>query len=138
MFEPLISVITPTFNHEYFIGCCIESLISQTYLNWEQIIIDDGSTDRTAVSVSRYTDPRIHYYYQQNRGIEALAHTYNNALSKCKGEFVAILEGDDLWPPDKLARLVPYLADDSIILAYGAVAELSADGKWTGRLGRAV
>jgi glycosyltransferase involved in cell wall biosynthesis len=137
-FEPLISVITPTFNHEHFIGSCIESLINQTYSNWEQIVIDDGSTDKTATLISQYKDSRIHYHYQQNRGIEALAHTYNNALSKTQGQFIAILEGDDLWPPEKLSQLVPHFIDEGVVLAYGAVAEISADGKWAGRLGRAI
>src|SRR5436190_82102 len=97
--HPLVSIITPTYNHERFIGPCIESLLAQTYENWEQIIIDDGSTDHTADVVRRYSDPRIKYIYQQHRGVESLAHTYNRALKTSHGRLVAILEGDDACPP---------------------------------------
>jgi hypothetical protein len=138
MSSPLVSIITPTYNHERFIGPCIDSVLRQTYANWEQIIIDDGSTDKTAEVVQRYSDPRILYVHQANQGIEALAHTYNHALSVARGDFVAILEGDDLWPPDKLASLIPHFADDDIVLAFGGVAEVSADGTWSGRLSRSV
>lgn len=136
--SPLVSIITPTYSQEKFIGPCIESVLKQTYQNWEQIVIDDGSTDRTAEVVRGYSDLRIQYVYQANKGIEALAHTYNHALRMAKGEFVAVLEGDDLWPADKLSSLIPSFANGNIVLAYGGVAEISADGTWSGRLGRAV
>src|SRR5437667_7605704 len=99
---PLVSVITPAYNHRRFIGPCIESLLGQTYTNWEQIIIDDGSTDDTAEVVRSYSDPRIRYFHQENQGIDALAQTYNRALNLSRGELIAVLEGDDLWPEDKL------------------------------------
>ncbi len=135
---PLVSIITPTFNHEKFIGPCIDSVIGQTYQSWEQIIIDDGSTDTTAAVAQSYSDSRILYVHQPNSGIGALAGTYNHALSMARGKFVAILEGDDLWPPDKLANLIPHLINSDIVLAFGGVAEVSADGTWSGRVGRAV
>jgi len=112
--------------------------LKQTYENWEQIVIDDGSTDRTADIIRSFLDSRIRYVHQENRGIEALAHTYNRALSVSKGELIAILEGDDLWPPDKLATLVPAFADSSVVLAYGAVGDVSADGPWNGKLRQSV
>ncbi len=125
---PKVSVITPTYNHEKFIGPCIESVIQQSYQNWEQIIIDDGSTDRTAEIVHSYTDRRIRYFHQENQGIEALAQTYNRALRQSRGEFIGILEGDDLWPPNKLASLVPAFQDVETILAYGIPREVNSTG----------
>lgn len=136
--RPLVSIITPTFNHQEFIGPCIESVLAQTYTNWEQIIIDDGSTDRTAEIVNEYRDSRVRYIRQSNKGIEALAATYNNALSACRGELIAILEGDDLWPPEKLAALTPSFEEPDRVLAYGAVADLACDGTWRGKLSRSV
>lgn len=136
--SPLISIITPTFNHERYIGPCVESVQRQSLQNWEQIIIDDGSTDGTRNVISGYADSRIRYIYQENRGIEALPHTYNHALSLCRGAFIAILEGDDLWPVDKLASLMPAFDDPTVVLAYGVVGELSADGSWGGHLTRSV
>src|ERR1700747_2868947 len=123
---PLLTIITPTYNHQDYIGQCVESVLTQTYSNWEQIIIDDGSTDNTAVVVQGITDPRIYFHRQASRGIRVLAHTYNHALSLAKGEIIAILEGDDFWPPDKLSALVPFFADEEIVLAYGLVQECAA------------
>jgi glycosyltransferase involved in cell wall biosynthesis len=133
---PAVSVITPAYNHRTFIGGCIQSVIGQGYQNWEQIIIDDGSTDGTAEIVRGYSDPRIRYYHQENRGIEALAYSYNRALSLCRGELVAILEGDDLWPPEKLSRLVPPFEDASVVLAYGEMCEISLGGEKAARISR--
>ena len=133
-----VSIITPTYNHEKFICTCIESVIQQTYRNWEQIIIDDGSTDGTEEMIRNFADPRIHYVRQENKGIEALPHTYNRALGMCEGKLVAILEGDDAWPPEKLATLVRAFDHEDVVLAYGAVADMASDGTWRGRLGRSV
>lgn len=136
---PLVSIITPTYNHQNVISQCIESVLEQTYSNWEQIIIDDGSTDGTADIVRRYSDPRIRYFYQDNIGVEALAQTYNRALSLSHGDLVGILEGDDFWPPDKLSRSVVVFQDAQVVLAYGEMREADPDGEpatrmtWTSR-----
>jgi len=121
--------VTPTYNHEAFIGECIESIVRQSYVNWEQIIIDDGSTDRTAEIVKRYCEPRVRYYRQENQGPDALARTYNRALSESRGELIAILEGDDLWPSHKLSVLVPRFDDPDVVLAYGAVMDIDPRGR---------
>jgi glycosyltransferase involved in cell wall biosynthesis len=136
--SPLVSIITATFNHEPFIASCIESVLRQTYSNWEQIIIDDGSTDKTADIVRGYSDRRIRFIHQPNQGIEALALTYNRALSLAKGEIIAILEGDDAWPPDKLSVQISAFADERIVLAYGVVKECAADGTLNNNLSRSV
>jgi glycosyltransferase involved in cell wall biosynthesis len=135
-FSPLVSIITPTFNHEAYIGPCIESVLRQTYAHWEQIIIDDGSTDGTAKVIERYKDPRIRYFYQENQGALALARTYNRALHLAKGELIAILEGDDFWPQDKLATLVPGFLDADVVLAYGEVSDVNAQGSEQRRVSR--
>jgi glycosyltransferase involved in cell wall biosynthesis len=128
-YDLLVSILTPTYNHRRFIGAGIESLLKQTASNWEQIIIDDGSTDSTGDLVRKYSDPRIRYFYQENHGIDALAETYNHALSLARGNLIAILEGDDLWPHDKLATLVPKFADPELVLAYGAVRDVDIEGQ---------
>ncbi|MDM7998652.1 MAG: glycosyltransferase family 2 protein [Dehalococcoidia bacterium] len=132
--KPLVSIITPTYNHEAFIGQCIESVLAQTYGNWEQIIIDDGSTDATGAVVARYHDSRIRYVRQDNVGIWNLSKTYNRALEMARGGLVAILEGDDYWPPDKLEKQVPSLTDPQVALSFGRVLHVSTDGQplWTG------
>lgn len=126
---PVVTVITPTYNHEQYIRVCIESVLAQTYPNWEQIVIDDGSTDRTPEIVCGYNDARIRYLRQENVGIFRLPETYNHALAAARGELIAILEGDDFWPPDKLETLVPVFEDQQVILAYGLACLTSPGGK---------
>lgn len=118
--NPLVSIITPTYNHERFIAQCIESVLAQTYPHWEMIIVDDGSTDKTAAIVKRYQDPRIRYFYQEHKGPFRLGETYNFALRQSQGDLIAILEGDDWWPPDKLERMVPLFENPKVVLAHGA------------------
>lgn len=78
--EQLVSIITPTYNHERFIDCCIESVLAQTYPYWEQIIIDDGSIDKTGEIISKYKDERIRYIRQDNVGIWKLAKTWKSVV----------------------------------------------------------
>ncbi|MDM7934341.1 MAG: glycosyltransferase [Methanothrix sp.] len=129
--SPLVSIITPTYNHERFIAECIESVLSQTYPHWEQIVVDDGSSDRTADVVSRYDDERIALLRQPNRGIWHLAETYNSALSRSSGEFVAVLEGDDFWPPSKLEHQIRAMASSSAVLSWGTGALTNSSGQIT-------
>jgi glycosyltransferase involved in cell wall biosynthesis len=136
LINPLVSIITPAYNHEAFMMACIESVLKQTYPHWEQIIIDDGSTDRTLEVVRRYADPRIHLVEQPHRGIEALAATYNRALSEANGDLIAILEGDDLWPADKLATMMPIFQDLETILAFGEVQDVDESGALAKRRSR--
>lgn len=117
--EPLVSIITPTYNHEKFIGTCIESVLRQTYTNWEMIIIDDGSTDRTGTIIGKYKDKRIKYVKQENVGIWNLHKTYNKALKMANGDLIAILEGDDAWPNYKLEEQVKIFENQDIVLSWG-------------------
>jgi glycosyltransferase involved in cell wall biosynthesis len=126
--QPLVSIITPTYNHEQFIGQCIESVLAQTYTNWEQIIINDGSTDKTSEVIKTYNDRRIRYIYQENVGIWKLNETYNKALALANGEIIAVLEGDDFWPPDKLDVQAPYFVNSNVVLTFGKVNETNTNG----------
>jgi len=100
MNPPLISCIVPVFNGERYLGEALESILRQTYRPLEIIIADDGSTDGTAAVVARYGD-QIRYLQQENAGPAAAR---NLGLSAVRGEFVAFLDADDLWHPEKLAR----------------------------------
>ncbi len=136
MTAPLVSIITPTYNHERYVGACIESVLRQSYGSWEQIVIDDGSTDGTAAAVKSYSDPRVRYLHQENAGIEALAHTYNRALAESRGSLIAVLEGDDTWPEHKLATMVPAFSDPLTVLAYGEMREIDPTGNVAERASR--
>jgi glycosyltransferase involved in cell wall biosynthesis len=123
--QPLVSIITPTYNHEKYIGECIESVKAQTFGSWEMIVINDGSTDKTyeAALKSAGKDSRIRVINQENKGIFRLAETYNKALSLANGKFIAILEGDDYWEPEKLEIQTAAMDNDnSVVMGWGKAA----------------
>jgi glycosyltransferase involved in cell wall biosynthesis len=125
-----VSIISPTYNHEKFIGSCIESVMAQTYCNWEMIIIDDGSYDGTYEIAASYAlkESRIKPFTQKNIGIFRLGESYNFALSQCKGRYVAILEGDDVWLPEKLALQVEVMEQHpECVLSWGKAFLSSID-----------
>jgi glycosyltransferase involved in cell wall biosynthesis len=126
---PLVSIITPTYNHDPYIGRCLESVVAQTEPRWEQIVIDDGSTDGTAEIVSHFTDARIRYVSRRHHGIAGLGGAYNLALRMARGTYVAILEGDDFWPQDKLERQLPAFEDPEVVLSWGLAAETDSAGE---------
>jgi glycosyltransferase involved in cell wall biosynthesis len=96
-----ISVIIPTYNCAEFIEEAIHSVLKQTLLPYEIIVVDDGSTDQTAVIISGFNDARISYYLQENTGVAAAR---NLGLERASGDFIAFLDADDRWLPDMLAR----------------------------------
>ncbi len=132
MSTPLVTIITPTYNHEKYICDCIRSVQLQIFTDWEMIIVDDGSSDKTytvAKSLAE-ADERISVYTQKNIGIFRLGETYNFALSKAKGKYIAVLEGDDVWLPEKLDMQVKEMeADDKIVLSYGKAFSSATDLK---------
>jgi len=117
--KPLVSILTPTYNHQRFLGDCLRSVRSQSYAHWEHIIVDDGSTDRSKEVASSFIDSRTHWIEQDHHGTLALGDTYNEALRHASGEFVAILEGDDSWPPDKLETQVAIHGSEHVLLTWG-------------------
>jgi glycosyltransferase involved in cell wall biosynthesis len=102
------SIIIPTYNRAHLLSKAIESVISQTYSNWELIIIDDGSTDRTNELVDNYCkiDNRIRYIYQENAERSAAR---NNGIEHAKGEFICFLDSDDYYLPERLKGLFDYI-----------------------------
>jgi glycosyltransferase involved in cell wall biosynthesis len=115
--SPKISVIIPTYNRSHLIKDAVESVLSQTYQAFELIIIDDGSTDNTKEVLTEYGE-RLQYIYQENQGRSAAR---NHGINLAKGEYIAFLDSDDVWFPDKLARQVPILesAPDNVVLVHG-------------------
>lgn len=96
----LVSVVMPTYNHARFIGEAIESVLNQTYDNFELIIIDNYSTDNTAEIVASYHDNRIKYLKFRNHGI--IAASRNHGIKNSNGKYIAFLDSDDIWLPQKL------------------------------------
>ncbi|MBK8653186.1 MAG: glycosyltransferase family 2 protein [Haliscomenobacter sp.] len=101
-----VSIIIPTYNYSQFIIRALHSVFEKTYNDFEVIIADDGSTDNTRTLVEQFDKSIVYYAFQPNRGLSS---TRNLALSKASGEFVAYLDADDMWYPDKLVRQIAFL-----------------------------
>lgn len=122
---PKVSVILPAYNGEKFIAAAVDSVLGQTYTDYEIIVVDDGSKDRTAEILSRY-GKKIKVVSQQNGGI---AKARNIAIENSKGEYLAFLDQDDIWLPDKLGLQVALMEKDRDIgLAYTDVYIISDKG----------
>jgi len=104
--KPIVSVVIPAYNAERFIRRSLESVLRQTYENIEVLVSDDGSTDGTASVVKSYTDPRVRYSYQPNRG---QGPARNVGIRQAKGEYIAFLDADDYYLPEKITREVEFL-----------------------------
>ena len=129
-----ISIITPTFNSERFIAETILSVQAQTYKDWEMIIVDDCSTDRTAEIVASFQekDSRIKYLYNStNKGS---AFSRNIAIQKAKGKWIAFLDSDDLWHPEKIEKQIEFMTRNDIHFSYTNYCEIDESSKEVGVL----
>jgi glycosyltransferase involved in cell wall biosynthesis len=121
----LISVVIPAYNHERFIGPAVDSVLNQTWGNLELIVVDDGSTDRTGAIVKAYTDPRLSYYYQENQDA---FNTINRGMGLAKGEYIAILNSDDIYAEDRLEKLVAIQQESNAACLFTDVIPISDAG----------
>ncbi len=110
----LVSVIIPAFNSAQYLPETIESVLSQTYSNLEIILVDDGSTDDTRAFIEDLGD-QVRYFYQENAGS---ARARNKGIREANGEYVAFLDSDDKWLPEKLVRQIDYLEKNNFDLVY--------------------
>ena len=124
--SPRVSVIIPTYNRESTIGIAIQSVLDQTFADFEVLVIDDGSTDATGSIVGAFGDPRVVYLCQQHSGLPAVAR--NVGLRRARGAYVAFLDSDDLWLEDKLAVQVAYMdANPEMGLSYTNAYQFTTD-----------
>jgi glycosyltransferase involved in cell wall biosynthesis len=108
--NPLVSVVIPSYNHGRFLGRALQSLLDQTYANWEVIVIDNHSTDNTDEVMATFTDSRISYLKIHNNGVIAVSR--NAGIRAAKGVWVAFLDSDDWWTNDKLNICIDYMDDE--------------------------
>lgn len=127
----LVSIIMPSYNTDKFIAETIESVLSQTYSNWELIIIDDCSTDNTDRVVEKYlTDKRIRYL--KNKHNSGAAVSRNRALREARGKWIAFLDSDDLWMPCKLEWQIKFMKKYDYHFSYTNYSEINEKGKENG------
>lgn len=107
------SIVIPTYNRAGTIKRCLDSVVQQTYSNWEAIVVDNFSEDNTEEIVKSYNDSRILYYKNHNYGIIAVSRNY--AIDRASGDWICFLDSDDSWATDKLEQLLLYVNDYDLI-----------------------
>ena len=126
----LVSIIMPSYNTASFIEETIQSVLNQTYTNWELIIVDDCSTDNTNEVVDTIKDCRIHYLKNEKNSGAAISR--NKALREAKGQWIAYLDSDDLWMPEKLEKQIKFMEENGYVFSYTNYEEIDVDGYNTG------
>lgn len=124
----LVSIIMPSYNTEHYIKATIDSVLSQTYSNWELIIVDDCSSDNTDEVVKLYlTDQRITYIKNEKNSGAAVSR--NRALREAKGRWIAFLDSDDTWQPEKLERQIKFMNENGYKFTYTDY-NIQLNGEW--------
>lgn len=128
MKDNLVSIITPLYNGEQYVAQTIESVLKQTYQEWEMIVINDGSTDGGLAVVEAYAakDPRIQVFSQSNKGSAAAR---NNAIRRAEGRYIALLDADDLWEPWFLEQQLKLMCEKNCQLVYGAHKRINGNNE---------
>lgn len=129
----LVSIITPSFNSQDWVEKTYISLKSQTYTNWQWIITDDCSTDNTFDLLNDLSknDSRIKLF--KNAVNSGAAVSRNNSISKADGEFIAFIDSDDLWLPEKLEKQVQFMLKENVNFSFTAYETVNEDGESTGK-----
>lgn len=125
---PLVSIITPLFNTEKFIARTLESVLNQTYSNWEHIIVDDASVDASTAIVEQQAlqDNRIHLIkLYENKGA---AFCRNHATEVAKGDYIAFLDSDDLWHPSKLEKQINFMVENDCAVSFTSYLHMDEAG----------
>lgn len=125
--EELISIIMPSYNTAKYINESIRSVINQTYSNWELIIVDDCSSDNTDEIIKNINDDRI--IYIKNKVNSGAAISRNKALKHAKGKWVAFLDSDDVWLPEKLEKQTKFMKKNNYKFTYTDY-RINLNGNW--------
>ncbi len=128
MTAPLVSIITPAYNSGRFIDQTVASARNQTWTDWEMIIVDDGSSDDTAQRAKRATvaDSRIRFLQAPSNG--GVARARNIALREARGRYIAFLDSDDLWEPEKLDRQITFMRRYEVGVSFSAYRLIDEQG----------
>ena len=121
----LVSIITPSYNSSRFIEECVGSVLSQTYDNWEMLIVDDYSADNSLQILKKYNDKRIQLI-ELDKNVGA-AESRNVAIRKAKGKYIAFLDSDDLWEPQKLEKQISFIETEDIAFSFSTYQPMSDD-----------
>jgi len=126
--EPLVSIITPSYNAEKYISQTLSSICNQSYLNWELIVFDDGSSDRTIQIITKFIEKDSRIQLFKNETNQGAAISRNKATEKAKGKYIAFLDADDLWHETKLSKQVLFMEKNNILVSYTAYVHIDESG----------
>ena len=128
MDKGLVSIITPCYNGAKYVAETIESVINQTYKKWEMIIVDDGSKDKSAEIIKTYVnkDSRIKYIYQNNTGSAAAR---NNGIRRAQGQYIALLDADDVWHKDFLEKQIAFIKKNNAVCVYCSYSKIDDNSR---------
>lgn len=131
----MVSIITPCYNASSFISFTIESVLSQTYTNWELIIVDDCSTDNSSIIIKQFisADTRIKYF-KTNKPSGSPVLPRNIGIEKATGRYIAFLDSDDIWLPTKLEEQLKLFKDDKTAVAFSNYEKMNEAGERNQRI----
>lgn len=130
----LVSIITPSYNCSQYIEETIKSVQAQTYQNWELLFQDDCSTDSTRELVEKYAAEDSRIKYERNSYNSGAAITRNNALRRAQGTWIAFLDSDDLWYPEKLEKQIGFMLSNGYHFSYTGYCEINEQNEETGKI----
>ncbi|WP_341868513.1 glycosyltransferase family 2 protein [Marinilactibacillus kalidii] len=130
----LVSIIIPTYNSASYLEATLNSIVVQSYSNWEAIIIDDCSEDDTKLIVSRFqeSDSRIKYLKLEKNSGTAVAR--NKGVEEASGTYIAFLDSDDMWAKDKLTKQINFMEENNYYFTSTSYSKIDQDGKELGRI----
>ncbi|WP_066222788.1 glycosyltransferase family 2 protein [Formosa haliotis] len=126
--KPLVSIITPVFNAERYIATSITSVLGQTYLNWELILVDDCSTDCSLDVISRFTSVHQNIFLFTNEKNSGAAVTRNRGTKEAKGKYIAFLDADDVWFPTKLEKQISFMETKGLDVSFSSYNLIDEQG----------
>lgn len=126
--DVLVSIITATYNSEHFIKDTINSVLNQTYINWELLIIDDASTDNTLSIINTYASQHSNIKIFQNKVNQGAATTRNRGIKEASGDLITFLDADDLWKPQKLEKQVKFILENNADVCFSGYDLMNEDG----------
>lgn len=132
--EELVSIIMPAYNSERFISDSIDSVIDQSYQNWELLIVDDKSTDNTPAIIQGYLDNDQRIYLKILEENSGAAVSRNNAVERANGKYLAFLDSDDLWEPDKLSNQIKFMEENDYGFTSTSFEEINEDNQLSGNI----
>lgn len=130
--HPLVSIITPSYNSELFIDETIKSVLDQIHINWEMIIVDDCSTDNSRDIIEKYIQLDSRIKLIKNNPNLGVAQSRNRAIEEAQGDYIALLDSDDIWLPNKLEKQLELMQKENVLMSFSAYNTINEDGEEIG------